>query len=380
MAGFVNVIWEWYASHKRTLPWRDLTIEDETQRAYRILVSEVMLQQTQVERVKVMYRTFLERFPTLSSLADASNRDVLLAWRGMGYNSRALRLRDAAKVIVERFDGVFPKEMDLLSSIKGVGPYTAAAIRNFAFNLPTPCIDTNIRRILHRTFVGPEERDGTWEKDDTYLLKLAEEALKIVCSGSGQEEPRWSPFDTPPCPSACSSRGTKCQAKNVSKSRHGGTQGDTAGGSMTPSVSRPPHDAANWHAALMDFGSLVQTKSNPRWHLCPLTRLGLMKATPKAWERRRSSFDGLRMTSGERRRSEPGREIAGKFVPNRIIRGRIIDELRDEEAGLRFDELGRRVCIDWSPRQHRAWLKGIVEKLKHEQMLRLSKRSYLLQT
>ncbi|HAI98733.1 TPA: A/G-specific adenine glycosylase [Candidatus Peribacteria bacterium] len=324
MAGFVNVIWEWYASHKRTLPWRDLTIEDETQRAYRILVSEVMLQQTQVERVKVMYRTFLERFPTLSSLAGASNRDVLLAWRGMGYNSRALRLRDAACSIEERFGGEFPKEMDQLSSIKGIGPYTAAAIRNFAFNLPTPCIDTNIRRILHRTFVGPEERDGMWEKDDRSLLRLAEEVVKMACDGGR-------------------------------------------------------HDAANWHAALMDFGSLVQTKSNPRWHLCPLTRLGLMKATPKAWERRRSSFDGLRMTPSERRRSEPGREIAGKFVPNRIIRGRIIDELRDEEAGLRFDELGRRVCIDWSPRQHRAWLKAIVDKLAREQMLQQIESRYSLQ-
>jgi len=101
--GFVEEIWKWYANHKRDLPWRDLSIKDDTQRAYLILVSEVMLQQTQVERVKIIFKRFLDEFPTLQDLARASNKDVILAWRGMGYNSRALRLRDAAKEIVSRF-------------------------------------------------------------------------------------------------------------------------------------------------------------------------------------------------------------------------------------------------------------------------------------
>jgi len=156
--GFVSEIWEWYARHKRDLPWRDLKEKDETQRAYKILVSEVMLQQTQVPRVIVIYKRFLREFPTLRHLANASNREVILAWRGMGYNSRALRLRDAAITILEEFDGEFPKKMEELQSIKGIGHYTAAAIRNFAFNLPTPCLDTNIRRVLHYQFVGKESR------------------------------------------------------------------------------------------------------------------------------------------------------------------------------------------------------------------------------
>ena len=155
MQAFVEQIWKWYAVHKRELPWRDLKITDDTERAYQILVSEIMLQQTQVSRVKIVFKNFLERFPTLKDLANASNKDVILAWRGMGYNSRALRLRDAAKVICSQYSGVFPKEYDQLIQIKGIGAYTAGAIRNFAFNLPTPCIDTNIRRILHRAFVGP---------------------------------------------------------------------------------------------------------------------------------------------------------------------------------------------------------------------------------
>jgi A/G-specific adenine glycosylase len=97
---FVREIWKWYSANKRALPWRDLAISDESERAYRILVSEVMLQQTQVERVKIVFKEFLERFPRMQDLAAASNRDVLIAWRGMGYNSRALRLRDAAKIII----------------------------------------------------------------------------------------------------------------------------------------------------------------------------------------------------------------------------------------------------------------------------------------
>ena len=99
---FVDEIWSWYARHKRTLPWRDLAIKNDTERAYRILVSEVMLQQTQVSRVIVIYKRFLRQFPKLEDLAAASNRDVILAWRGMGYNSRALRLRNAARTIVDR--------------------------------------------------------------------------------------------------------------------------------------------------------------------------------------------------------------------------------------------------------------------------------------
>ena len=165
---FVSVLWDWFDHHKRDLPWRDLRITDDAQRAYQILVSEVMLQQTQVARVITVYQHFLQLFPELQDLADASNKDVLLAWRGMGYNSRALRLRDAAKEIVQlsevrstkyevrRNCTFFPSTMNELTAIKGIGPYTAAAIRNFAFHLPTPCLDTNIRRVLHRAFYGPE--------------------------------------------------------------------------------------------------------------------------------------------------------------------------------------------------------------------------------
>lgn len=344
---FVETIWHWYSQNKRTLPWRDLADGDHTVRAYKVMVSEIMLQQTQVSRVKIVFKDFLERFPHIQDLAQASNREVLLAWRGMGYNSRALRLRDGAKKIVahswlpacpvgrlvakevsnQEFvtSNFFPVTMQQLQSIPGIGPYTAAAIRNFAFNLPTPCIDTNIRRILHRTFVGPEHADGTWEKDDAYLLQLAEKILDVALASSTMEK-----------------------------------------------------DTANWHAALMDFGSLVQTKRNPDWEHCPLTAKGIMKTTPTSFTRRAMSYESSSQLIAHTSKLEPGRMVGTKYIPNRIFRGKVIEELRDASAGLSLETLGRRVCIDWSPRMHQSWLRGITEKLVQERMLQVAKGKYRL--
>ncbi|MBI3332446.1 hypothetical protein HYZ99_05865 [Candidatus Peregrinibacteria bacterium] len=350
---FVETIWDWYSTHKRILPWRDLAIEDETERGYRILVSEVMLQQTQVSRVIVIYKRFLDQFPTLEDLATASNKDVILAWRGMGYNSRALRLRDAAKKIMQNPvgpkyfgpTGFFPKEMHELLSIPGIGRYTAGAIRNFAFHLPTPCIDTNIRRILHRTFFGPENPDGRWKMDDKALLKLAGEVLNVAV----QPPPR--PSGTPP---PCTGEGT-------------------GGGGRSP---------ADWHAALMDFGSLVQTKSCPKWEICPLTQKGIMVTNRNSFEKAQSSR--LRQGCGGQAKlktqssREPGRLVGSTFIPNRIFRGKIVEELRDAKRGVAFTDLGKRICIDWDTKEHRAWLRDILKKLQRDEMIEERAGRYLL--
>ena len=340
---FVEAIWNWYSVHKRELPWRDLKDADPTARAYKILVSEVMLQQTQVSRVKIVFIDFLRRFPKISDLAQASNRDVLLAWRGMGYNSRALRLRDAARTIVARSlvtsyslqkseeikrvtsqratsnETHFPQTMEELRSIPGVGHYTAGAIRNFAFNLPTPCIDTNIRRILHRTFVGPENADGSWKKDDRFLLSLVAHVLEVAINSKGDS-----------------------------------------------------HDAKNWHAALMDFGSLVQTKNNPKWDVCPLTARGIMKTNPKNF-----SFVETRRWRVSKK-SEPGRMVGSKYIPNRIFRGKIVEALRDAERGLTVTQIGREVCIDWNAKEHELWLKNLIKKLVHDRLIDTKKNAYVL--
>ena len=131
----------WYADQQRSLPWRDQSDP------YLVLVAEVMLQQTQASRVVPFYNRFVARFPTVEALASAVLQDVLDAWTGLGYNARALRLREAARII--QSDG-WPTTPDTLSNLPGVGPYTAAAVASFAFGAHVPAIDTNLRRVLSR--------------------------------------------------------------------------------------------------------------------------------------------------------------------------------------------------------------------------------------
>ena len=132
----------WFDVHARALPWRD------TRDPYAILVSEVMLQQTQVERVIPRYARFLARWPSAESLAAAPARDVIVEWLGLGYNRRALNLHRAARVVAERG---WP---DDLTELPGVGPYTAAALANFAFGRDVLPVDTNVRRVQERTGAG----------------------------------------------------------------------------------------------------------------------------------------------------------------------------------------------------------------------------------
>src|SRR5690606_31251880 len=121
---------------------------------YHILVSEVMLQQTQVDRVIPYYRAWLERFPTLSDLAAAPTADVISLWAGLGYNRRAVNLQRTARYVVDELNGVFPSDIAALLTLPGVGPYTAGAIACFAFEQDVAFLDTNMRRTLHRIFFG----------------------------------------------------------------------------------------------------------------------------------------------------------------------------------------------------------------------------------
>jgi A/G-specific adenine glycosylase len=147
---FQKVILAHYRVHGRHgLPWRH------TKDPYRILVSEIMLQQTQVARVAAKYGPFVERFPDIGSLARARLRSVLEAWSGLGYNRRALQLRETARVVLSRFGGTVPRDYPELRSLPGIGPATAAEIMNFAFGEPRPFIETNIRAaFIHGFFPG----------------------------------------------------------------------------------------------------------------------------------------------------------------------------------------------------------------------------------
>jgi len=187
----------WFAQNRRDLPWRRTTDP------YLIAVSEVMLQQTQVDRVIPKFLAWRRAWPTTASLAQASLQDVLQLWSGLGYNSRALRLRQAAREVMEKYDGHWPTTVEELENLPGFGPYTARAVASFAYNQNVATVDTNIRRIVSRVFFGVGEVSSK---------SIEQIANDIVPAGK----------------------------------------------------------SADWHGALMDFGSAVCTSRNPKCETCPL--------------------------------------------------------------------------------------------------------------
>lgn len=192
----------WFSKHRRDLPWR------RTKNPYHILVSEIMLQQTQVDRVIPKYQAFLKRFPSLSALAKARQASVIAQWAGLGYNRRARNLHQLAKKVVKEHNGKLPVQPSVLESLPGIGPYTAAAVACFAYGAPVALVDVNVRRVLGRIFHGV---DGPKKLSEATLWKLA--------------------------------------------------------GSMVP-----PKHAVTWNSSLMDFGATMCTKRSPKCATCPLQK------------------------------------------------------------------------------------------------------------
>lgn len=191
---------EWWRANRRDLPWRH------TRDPYRIMVSEIMLQQTQVDRVIPYYHRWLETFPTVHELADAPTAEVIRLWKGLGYNRRAVNMQRAAQAVVAQ-GGEFPHTVEELLELPGIGPYTAGAIACFAFEQDVAFIDTNLRRVLHRLFVGVDVPKPT--APDREVLAIADAVL-------------------------------------------------------------PHGDAWNWNQALMEFGAIHCTARKPLCVVCPL--------------------------------------------------------------------------------------------------------------
>lgn len=199
----VRAVRAWYRKNKRTLPWRDV------QDPYRVFVSEIMLQQTQVSRVVLAFPKFVDRYPSFRHLARARTSTLIRSWKGMGYNNRALRLQRAARRVMSEFHGALPQTIAELRTLPGVGPYTAHAIACFAFGKNLPVVDTNISRVLRRLDTTRWRRAMSPAKND---WSLAQRFL-------------------------------------------------------------PGRNAGSWHQALMDFGSMVCTAISPKCSGCPLEDL-----------------------------------------------------------------------------------------------------------
>ena len=166
VASFRGLIYDHYRANPRPLPWRGTTDP------YPILVSEIMLQQTQVDRVREKYVAFLAAFPDIATLAAASLPAVLTAWQGLGYNRRAIALHRCAQTVMTEHDGLLPTEVATLETLPGIGPYTARAIASFAFCQPTVFIETNIRTVFIHQFC--RDRHGVHDRE---ILPLVEQTL-----------------------------------------------------------------------------------------------------------------------------------------------------------------------------------------------------------
>lgn len=165
-----QILFEWYCQNKRELPWR------ETKDPYKIWISEVILQQTRVNQGFDYYLRFIERFPTVKSLAESDEQEVLRYWQGLGYYSRARNLHKASRIINTNFKGVFPITYKDIISLPGIGEYTASAIVSFAYNLPYAAVDGNIFRVLSRLTADESPIDTAVGKKK--FIKLAEELLE----------------------------------------------------------------------------------------------------------------------------------------------------------------------------------------------------------
>lgn len=143
-----DALLRWFRLNGRDLPWRKINDP------YRILISEVMLQQTQVDRVIPAYTSFVQQFPDFRALARATTADVIRSWRGLGYNRRAVYLHRSARIVAECYGGRMPTDISLMRKLPGVGEYTSSAVSCFAYNAQVPVMDTNVERVLTRVFSG----------------------------------------------------------------------------------------------------------------------------------------------------------------------------------------------------------------------------------
>lgn len=303
---------DWFSAHARDLPWR------RTRDPYRILVSEIMLQQTQVDRVLPKYLAFLEAFPTPESLAAAPTADVIRLWAGLGYNRRAVNLQRAVRAVLDEHGGVFPRAVAALQALPGIGPYTAGAVACFAFEQDVAFMDTNIRRVLRRWLIGPE--DAAPVTNDRVLT--------------------------------------------------------TAGQALLP-----PGQGWSWNQAVMELGALICTASAPACWRCPLRQScranaawrsadeGIFDALPTA-PAAPIVTGNFAAAQGRRRVAERREEAyAGS---RRYYRGRIVAALRELPHGtsLTLDQLGPQVKADYSPDDH-PWLHELVAALARDGLLAL---------
>lgn len=189
---FMTIVWEYYRANGRSMPWRNPETDGSFD-PYKIMVSEIMLQQTQVPRVIDKFNQFIRSFPNVTSVANASLGDILRLWQGLGYNRRAKYLHQAAQKIMADFGGEFPADIPSLTSLPGVGVNTAGAIMTYAYNKPVVFIETNIRTVIIHHFFADQE--GISDAQLIPILRECVESLEGESSTHSYREWYWAMMD-----------------------------------------------------------------------------------------------------------------------------------------------------------------------------------------
>lgn len=348
----------WYAAEGRShLPWRH------TRDPYAVLVSEVMLQQTQVDRVLPKYREFLGRFPTLQALAAAPASEAIKAWAGLGYNMRAVRLHEIARQAVAEYGGALPSTLDGLLALKGIGRYTAGAVACFAFGLPVATVDTNIRRVLWRAFQGIEP--AVWpsgEKAVREALALAEWALP------SDRAYDWQQALMDLGATVCAARRPACERCPLRDCC--AAYAETARVTLFPSGEALARLRDERHAVVA-----AEPAPKPALALVAETREGYAVGTP-AGERADPGRNGQTARGSGKigNTARPAKRTTGRRFEetSRYFRGRIVAALRDLPAGesLPLTALGARIRDGYADADA-AWLQGLVDGLARDGLVRV---------
>ena len=291
---FASKLLSWYKVEGRDLPWRQ-----PNNTPYRVVISEFMLQQTQVPRVIEKFQEFLTLFPSIQDLATATKAEVIKAWSGLGYNRRALLLHSFAKAVWENHNGIIPKTAEKLITLPGIGPYSAGSVSSFAFNQPSPAIDVNVRRIFQRYFNGKDQGLPESKSNEKELFELV---LKTI----------------------------------------------------------PKNKSSEFHNALMDFGSGICTRYNPKCNSC-FAEYSCKFAPLYKYQKDKVMYV-------MEKKKEKGITEDGKYIPHRIFRGRIVEWVRQNEGFLvDINKFGSIIKKDYT--DEKEWLLKLIGDLQKDHLL-----------